>query len=206
MRNIKFNGRFVLTILFLAFGTGILLLAVISPLSNKLTDTQKKIKENEAKLLEIAAEIANYKTLSTNLLKVAETKARLSVMFPPREEMVSLVLGLESAVQKVGLSSKLLITDNKEKRERSSGAQEKPPAAIISGLASIEEIPYLLEVSGDYRALADLFIFLEHMTFVTVPDKLTVSVHQEQIVGRKDLSNTGTATAKLEGLLFIKLP
>lgn len=206
MKNFKFNTRFVLTILFVAFGTGILLLVVISPLLNKLTDTQKKIKENEGKLLEIAAEIANYKVLSANLLKVTETKVRLSTMFPPREEMVSLVLGLESAVQKAGLSSKLVIVDVKEKQERAAGAKEKPPAAIVSGLVSLEEIPYLLEVSGSYRALTDLFIFLEHLAFATVPDKLTVSADQEQITGQKDLSNTGTATAKLEGLLFIKLP
>lgn len=205
MKQLRFNMRLVLIILAIFLGAGVLLLLVISPLFHKVIQTKEKIKANEEKLLEIAAEIANYKTLSANLLKVSETKTWLSAMFPAREEMVSLVLGLESAADRADFVHKLVITDFKEKQEQSVGAKEKPPLQIVSGLASLEEIPYQLQVSGSYRQLADLFLYLEHLPFITVPNKLTIIADQVQPVGLENLGNTGVAAARLDGLLFIRL-
>lgn len=206
MKQPQFNVRFILIVLAIVLGTGMLLLVVISPLLRQVTETQDSIRENEAKLLEIAAEIANYKALSANLLKVSEQKAALADMFPPREQMVSLVLGLESAASRAGLVHKLTITDYKEKQEQNVGAKDKPPVPIISGLNSLEEIPYTLQAAENYRSLIDFLIYLEHQPFVTVFDKLTLSVDQTQSEGSENLRNTGTAAAKLDGVLFIKLP
>ena len=205
MRSPGFNLRLAVIILVFFLGAGLLFLLIISPLFQKVVETKAQIRANEAKLLEIAAEIANYKALSANLLKVSETKTALLAMFPAREEMLSLILGLESAVQRAGLAHKLVIADFKEKRDQNPAAKDKPSATIVSGLTEVEEIPYHLEVLGNYRGLADLFLYLENLPFVTVPDKLTASADQIQPVGFESLRNTGTATAKLDGVLFIKL-
>lgn len=190
----------------LVLGFGILLFFIVFPLLRKVTETQKRIAEDRGQLQALAAEIANYKSLSAQLSKVEAQKQSLATMFPAREDMVYLVAGLESAIDQTGLSSKLSLTDIKEKQEQNPAAKEKPLPPLVAGISKLEEIPYTLKVAGDYRALTDLLLRFEHLPFITVPDKLSVAADTAQAADPETFLNVGTATAKLEGVLFILSP
>ncbi|MDP3741456.1 MAG: hypothetical protein Q8R08_03995 [bacterium] len=196
--------KLVLIILGIVLGAGVVVGLVCLPLISKVSQTQKQIGETKVKLQVIAAEIENYQKLAFNLSKVSAVKQRLLEIFPPRENSVSLVEGLEGAAAVSGLTiSKLTITDNQTKNETSTGQVEKPLPQLVTGLGLVEEIPYTLQITGDYRGLVDFFSYLEHLPFITIPNKLTVAADQTQTDRAALLQNTGEAAAKLDGMLYI---
>ena len=77
---------------------------------------------------------------------------------------------------------------------------------MISGLRRTEEIPYQLEVAGDYRQLLDFLLYLDNLGFLTEIRKLEVVADavQNQITGEP--RQNGEGTAKLEGVFFISKP
>lgn len=206
VRTYRYQTRLILIITALICGTAVLLLLIVLPLFRKVVATQSGIAENQAKLRQIATEIQNYKTLSNDLLKVATEQKYLEQMFPVRENMVSLVEGLERAVSDANLNSKLTIVDNKEKQEQNPNSREKPAPPIIPSLSRLEEIPYILQITGNYRGMIDFFHYLEHLPFITITDKLSVTADKAQSSETGILRNAGTATAKLEGVLYILNP
>ncbi len=187
-------------------GLVLLVIFVVSPLLLDLGAANLAIRQGRQELSNLQAEINSYRELSLGFARSAPEREVLQKMFPLREEMVGLVEGLETAVEGAGASSKLTIIDRQEQEQEGLGRGAATPEIVISGLRRTEEIPYQLEVAGDYRQLLDFLLYLDNLGFLTEIRKLEVVADavQNQITGEP--RQNGEGTAKLEGVFFISKP
>ncbi len=185
----------------------VLILLAIVPLISNLKQTHAKITKNQIELYRIKSDIKGFEQLSQQITQVEAHEQDVARLFPVREEMASLVQGLENSVAKANTTHKLSITDAKESNAQSnSQAKGKTEAAVVPGLKQIEEIPYTLAISGEYRRVVDFLLAIEHQPFFTEFQKFTITADQTQRGSGQEfeLFNLGTASAKLEGVFFIQ--
>lgn len=177
----------------------------IIPLLSRIVSLNEEIKNNQLDLVKITTEIKNFEKATRDLEKYKLGRGALTAMFPVREEMVSLVQGLESVINRAGLSAELKIADKKEELMAGSGGREViSTPTVVPGLEPIEEIPYLLEARGDYRSLINFFVYLESLPFVSEITKINITADSIQEEARRIIINTGTGIAKIEGVFFIR--
>ena len=126
--------------------------------------------------------------------------------------MLGLVLGVEKATRDSGVTPTLTITDKKENpdpvaargRSASDGQVGQASSRLIPGLKKVEEIPYTVEVSGNYRQTLDFLTYFENSPFMSELTKLSITADSVQNETTKVLKNTGIATSKVEAVFFIR--
>lgn len=183
--------------------TGVLIFFGVAPLLAKVKNSQDRIKANQEELVQLAQAIASYKDLSAKLSQIGDQAQIVSAIFPLREDSVSLVQGLEKAFQEAGLSAQLSIVDNSE--NATPGTAVPPP--VITKLSGIEEVPYTMRFSGDYRQTVNFLIALENTPFLTEVTGFSLSSDTNSSSQRGNLIvKTGTATGEIRAVLFIKKP
>ena len=187
------------------FVVGALVFIVMIPLNRQLAGSQEEILRKRQELVNIDQEIINYKTAIAELSKVKADQDSVNLLFPEREEMVFLVAALEDSVSAAGMTPELKITDKKEE-QLASGSKSKTKektAPIIKGLNRVEEVPYTLRVSGDYRQMTDFFRYFANLPFLSEITMASVKADSIQNDISKTLINIGTASIQLQGIFFI---
>ena len=187
------------------FVVGALIYFVMIPLNRQLAGSQEEILRKRQELVNIDQEIINYKTAIAELSKVKADQDSVNLLFPEREEMVFLVAALEDSVSAAGMTPELKITDKKEE-QLASGSKSKTKektAPIIKGLNRVEEVPYTLRVSGDYRQMTDFFRYFANLPFLSEITMASVKADSIQNDISKTLINIGTASIQLQGIFFI---
>lgn len=192
-----------MTLALLVLGVGALLLFAVLPFLKKIATSQLALRAAEINLLGVEQQIQNYKTALAELAKVQTKKEAVLEIFPEREGMEPLVQGLEGAVTRAQGSAELKIIDKKEDLSQSQKSPDKT-APTVAGLKNIEEIPYTLTLSGNYRVMMDFLSYLEHQQYITVLNKITITAVSEQEETSKTLRNTGLASGLFEGVFFIR--
>ncbi len=193
----KTIGILTLIIIF----TGVLVLLAILPQLRQIRKTTIEIAGNKQELSRLAQELQGYKTLAVELQGVEAEKVKLTEMFPKREAMVGLVEGLETAAANSGVEHKLTITDRQENPETTKLISSP---SVVLGLRQIEEVPFVLELTGNYRQILDFLIYFENLNFMSEFLSFAVTAESEQNEFTESLVNTGKAAAKIEGRFFIR--
>ncbi len=200
--------RMFSSIAIIALIVAVLVVFAVSPLLGNLRDMKENITQSKVELNRITAEIVSYEQLSAQISQVSVHEQEILKMFPVREETANLVEGLEESIERATAAHTLTITDKKELALQPGGLPKgKPEEILLPTLKQIEEVPYNLEVLGGFRQLTDFLLYLEHQPYFTEFRRLTVTADQVQreVPGQKpELINTGTATAKFEGVYFIQ--
>lgn len=187
---------------------------VLLPFLEKIGSTVKKTKENEESAAKLVAQISEFRQLSQEFAKIQDEMRDLTAVFPRREEMVSLVKGLESATARAGSVHELALKDSAEEQEMQGGksaggaggnADANP--MVVAALAGAEQVPYSLHLTGEnYRKFLDFLIYLENLPFYTEVKQLTVTADSAQDGETQILHNIGSGEMVLEGVLFLKKP
>lgn len=180
---------------------GALLVFVISPYLRKIGASQAAIRSAVAELSALEQKIAGYKTAIAELAKIETNKEEIVGLFPKRENMVSLVSGIESAVARAGAFSELKIIDKKE--DPLAADVDRAARPVASSLKGVEEVPYKLTLSGNYRSFTDFLLYFEHQPFISELKKIGITAITVQDETSKVLRNTGLATGIFEGVFFI---
>ncbi|OGZ53433.1 MAG: hypothetical protein A3B25_03645 [Candidatus Ryanbacteria bacterium RIFCSPLOWO2_01_FULL_48_26] len=199
------RAKIILTCAAVIFVVGALIYFVMIPLNRQLAGSQEEILRKRQELVNIDQEIINYKTAIAELSKVKADQDSVNLLFPEREEMVFLVAALEDSVSAAGMTPELKITDKKEE-QLASGSKSKTKektAPIIKGLNRVEEVPYTLRVSGDYRQMTDFFRYFANLPFLSEITMASVKADSIQNDISKTLINIGTASIQLQGIFFI---
>ena len=115
--------------------------------------------------------------------------------------MAILVETLENATARSGVGHILLITDDIEENSKTTKPVERAP---LFNLGGVGEVPFTLEVSGNYRQLVDFLTYLENSPYILEVTRISANANSVQISDSNDLLNTGTAGVKIEGLFFIE--
>ena len=199
------RAKIILTCAAVIFVVGALVFIVMIPLNRQLAGSQEEILRKRQELVNIDQEIINYKTAIAELSKVKADQDSVNLLFPEREEMVFLVAALEDSVSAAGMTPELKITDKKEE-QLASGSKSKTKdktAPIVKGLNRVEEVPYTLRVSGDYRQMTDFFRYFANLPFLSEITMASVKADSIQNDISKTLINIGTASIQLQGIFFI---
>ena len=199
------RAKIILTCAAVIFVVGALIYFVMIPLNRQLAGSQEEILRKRQELVNIDQEIINYQTAIAELSKVKADQDSINLLFPEREEMVFLVAALEDSVSAAGMTPELKITDKKEE-QLASGSKSKTKektAPIIKGLNRVEEVPYTLRVSGDYRQMTDFFRYFANLPFLSEITMASVKADSIQNDISKTLINIGTASIQLQGIFFI---
>lgn len=179
----------IIIILFLSIGLWVF---AISPLAKHDQKLNKEMLKSRILLENINREIAEHQKLAEDLARVEGGRQKIADMFPVREEMVSLVEGLEFAARNSGSEAELELTDTK--------LEEK----ILAGqLNQIDQIPFTVKLEGDYRQFTDYITYLENLPFVVHINGFSLTAESVQVT-ETTLQNTGKGDAELKGVLFIK--
>ncbi|MDP3993831.1 MAG: hypothetical protein Q8P75_02515 [bacterium] len=203
------HAKIILTFVLIVLVAGAMIFFVMIPLARQLVENQREIVQKKQELADIGEEIINYQTGIAELSKVKAEKESVNLIFPVREKMAFLVEALEGAVSAAGMSPELKISDKKEGRAASvskSSAESKgkdKDASIVKGLNNIEEIPYTLELSGNYRQMTDFFNYFANLPYLSEVTQLSVKTDSAQNDITKALVNLGTAAIQLKGVFFI---
>ena len=199
------HAKIILTCAAVIFVVGALLYFVMIPLNRQLAGSQEEILRKRQELVNIDQGIVNYQTVIAELSKMQDDQNAVSLLFPEREEMVFLVAALEDSVSAAGMTPELKITDKKEEL-LASGSKSKTKektVPIIKGLNRVEEVPYTLRVSGNYRQMADFFHYFANLPFLSEITMASVKADSIQNDVSKTLVNLGTASLQLQGFFFI---
>lgn len=194
----------VLTLLIIIAAAAGALFFGVMPLLQKIGNLQADIHRSELQLAHIEEQIQSYQTAIVELRKIETNKEEILGLFPPREEMTSLVVGLEGASSRAGGVSTLTIVDRKEASlPQGAKSDAKPVPSLIAGLQEIEEIPYSLKLAGDYQTMIDFLFYLEHRQYITQIKRISITTDSLQDTLTQTVRNTGLANAELEGAFFI---
>ena len=203
------HAKIILTFVLIVLVAAVMIFFVMIPLDRHLVESQQEIVQKKQELADIGEEIINYQTAIAELSKVKAEKESVDLIFPIREKMVFLVEALEGAVSAAGMLPELKISDKKEEQAVSvskSSAKSKgkdKDASIVNGLKEIEEIPYTLELSGNYRQMTDFFNYFANLPYLSEVTRLSVKTDSAQNDITKDLVNLGAAAIQLQGIFFI---
>lgn len=204
MRGSSSNHIKMILILVIGIVAGLVIFG-IRPLISKISDTNAQIQKNKQELARIVYEIESYRGLLGELSWAFFEREALKQMFPVRERMVGLVENLEGAALQAGMSPKLSFLDVKESLEANRGGRSLTPKIMFADLRQIEEVPYTMELSGNYRQYVDFLSNFENLPFLSKITKLTLTADSLQNEKTKELENLGTGKGTVEGLLFIKV-
>lgn len=174
----------------------------VRPQLVKLSGLQTAIEENRQEFSFLQAKVVSLEQAAAELEKAAGQKKAIFELFPKRDEMERAVLGLEEAAGAAGTSAVLTITDRLEDANASRSGEKKGPA--VAGLKGIEEVPFVLDLSGTYRQLVDFFLNFENSPYVTKITGFSVVADVEVSEQREEPRNTGRATGKAEGIFFMR--
>lgn len=198
------HSKIALTLIGILIISVALIFFVIMPLLDQVKGTQSRLESSKQKLAGLNLQIESYKVLSEELVRIANDREEVEKIFPIREDMAYLVEGVEkSASLATAAIQNLKITDKLEDLFARQGTPSAAPP-LIAGLKKIEEVPYSLELSGDWRRLEDFTLYSENLPYITQFSKLTVTADQEANEATRIITNTGLGTAKFEGVLFIR--
>ena len=179
-------------------------LGVIPQLRN-FNSKQEQIRSSKQELATLEGSIATLQQAEQKLQQIDVEFDQVVKIFPLREDSVVLVEKLEDAIARAGLVASLTIVDTKETEQNQKGQENTPPA--LANLVRLEEVPYSLRVSGSYRQITDLFIYLENGTLPTEFTNLSLSAELTRASGVGTTSvKTGQITAEIKGVFFIKQP
>lgn len=192
------SKRIVLTVAGILAVWGLLVGLAVRPLLSSVEGLAAQIQKNKLESAKMSAEIAGYEAMSAELEKVSQEKALLEKAFPIREDMVSLVAGLEAALSRAGVSHQLTLIDEKEDRD----AKTDPP--LVPELSRITEIPYILEGVGSYETLLKFFVYLENSPFFSEVSGFKLTALSAQNEATKEIRNTGLGSMNLKGVFFIR--
>ena len=195
------NSKIVITGVGILVALFLLAIFVVRPQLRKITDLRTRITESQNKAAALQVRIADYRLAAKELQKVSGQKAALAALYPAREQMESLVLGLEQAAASSGVLTSLKITDALEAAAKGESVSEaKPP--VVAGLSGLTEVPFTLDLSGTYRQLTDFFMYFDNSPYLTRITSLSVAADQDQGETAEILRNTGIATPPLLRLVF----
>lgn len=206
MNDISFkSARIVSTAIAVAAMAAALIVIIVVPQMNAITEIRGRIEETRAQTAAVVAEVKSYEQSFVELNRIGSSREDIAQMFPDRESMVSLVAGLEASVSAAGAGHRLTIVDLKEQAV-AAGARQidiKPRFALVPNTIQLEEVPFTVEVVGSYRSLADFFLGLENSGFITVINKLSITADAEQN-DNGDLVSIGTGTGVFDGVFFVR--
>jgi Tfp pilus assembly protein PilO len=197
--------KIILSVIAVIVGAVLVVTFFILPMLRNFQSTDEAIKQNQSDFQQIQADIESLKNLSIQLKQLGSDQQSLNEMFPKREEIVGLVEGVESAIDKSGPTAVLSIVDSAEAGPGSKASQEKLPS-VVPGLKNVEEVHYFLKLGGTYRQLIDFFVNLENLSFMSEISSLSMTADKEQAGPNQLLGNVGTVTSNIEGVFLIKKP
>src|SRR3989338_3722507 len=200
------QARIALTIGAIIVASALLVFFGLLPQTDAVSSIKSEIDQKQQRIAQVRWEIQSYQEVQANLKKLTGSDT-MPEIFSKRENVLTLIEGLEGAVARSAGSHTLVLTDHEE--QAAVSASSKPPArqAVIKELTGAEEIPYQLDYFGSYRQTVNFLLYLENLPFITRVGKLSLaaeSVQSSEPGG--DTRNTGNAFTQVDGLLFIQKP
>ena len=195
------QSRIIITVGVVVSAAFALIFFAVMPQMAQIRNAVSGIAGNREQIDKIQRELSGYQMSHSELEKIKNEKV-VQEMFPQRESMAPLVAALENAVKSSGGAHALTIVDKKEEAAAGGGGEQKPAPPVVPGLAHVEEIPYSLEFTGNYRQIVNFLLYLENLPFVSRVTNLSLAAESKQV--DEVVHNTGLATAKIEALFFIK--
>lgn len=176
----------------------------IFPMVKSLNAINHRIAGAQMELAQISTELEGYQKANAELKKSLVLKERVTAVFPKREQMVSLVESMETALGNSNLDSVLRIIDEKELNLAIEAGQIKPRPILVPGLDALQEVPYELEITGDFAQFVSFFHYFENQPMFSAYSSLVFTAESDQDEKNKKLFNTGQGRGYLEGVLFIR--
>lgn len=194
--------KILITSLVIALAAGILIFSAALPLVRKIRVTQQEIQKTKDRYAEISGKIEKLREIENRLAAIDSEIPDVKNLFLVREEAVSLVESMETAVSQAGLSGKLSIVDQEEDARSSSLKQP----LLVKNLIALEEVPYVLRFGGSYRQVVDLLQYLENLPYFTIISALSASaqLNTSQTGKTGGEVRTGNVSGEINGVLFLR--
>lgn len=180
--------------------SAVLIFFGLKPLLTKFGSVAENIRKNNSEIADLSSRIEILKQAEAKFSQVESKASDVTGLFPAREDSVTLVESLENAYKRAGLVANLSITDTEELDPTLSSLR---PVKLIKGSIGLDEVPYTLNLTGDYRQLTNLFLYFENSPFLTEIRNLSLAGESVQAESGKTLT-TGIVNAQIEGILFVK--
>lgn len=202
---LKISSNIFSTVGIIAVVAAIIIFFGVFPQIRKIGSLAAGIESNKSTIALLEREVENYQRASSDLERVAEVRAAFENMFPVREQMVSLVRGMENSSLRSGLAMELILSDQKEESlSLPKGAPVKAVPPLVNNLSQLEEVPYSLKTAGSFLELLEFIYYLENQPFITELSKLSVTAEIEQEERTERIFNTGVGLGQIDGVFFIK--
>ncbi len=193
--------KVLIIILAIAVITCALIFFAVLPQIRAVNETKKEIDLNKRQIASIQNKIKSYQEVH-NTFKQITGSDEVPQIFPKREEMVTLIEGLEKSVTLSGGSHSLSITDNDSQKPGAGKKAEQE--GIVKGLSKVREVPYTIQYYGDFRQTVNLLSYLENLPFVTYFTRVSLATESQKAETALNTTNTGYAFTQIDGLLFVK--
>lgn len=182
-------------------GLSLFIFLGVMPLLTRVDFLYSEIRHNYQQIADFSAKISAVKQATIKLGQIGNDAVAIAEIFPLREDSVVLVESLESAFVRAGLVANLTIIDSKE-----AIIPPKPLPPVVKNVNGLEEVPYILDLYGDYRKMVNFFLYMENLGIFTEVSNFTLNAETKSSDNGKVVIKTGFGSGELRGVLFIRKP
>lgn len=192
--------------LFIAIFTGlaiifVVLLVGVFPFVAKVRDLNVEAMEKKTELLNLEAQIQAYQLAQADLNKAGNRQQIIDAIVE-RENLAAAIELLERATQETKIDHVLSIQDYTA--AAGSGRSSNPPPQVIDGKKAIDEVPYSLNMEGNYLSLVSFLRLLEHLPHFTEVTKINLYAETTSASREQTPVHSGQILGTIDGIFFVK--
>lgn len=174
-----------------------LFMSVINPTLLKIEDLRSEVIAKKTELKQLEEQIIIFKNSQTELAQ-ASGRESIAESLVKREDLESAILQVEEAAAATSVFQSMVIIDELEDPKKTNKAKE-----LISGKSSLQEVPYTLTTSSDFKQFIDFLRYLEHLPHFTEVSKISLQSNTgPETTGEIDRSDIITGT--VDSIFFIQ--
>ena len=176
--------------------TLILFMVLIRPNLNRIQELYATATTRQTELATLVAQITAYKNSQADLNAIQDKNTVIESIVR-REDLQVAIEEIEAAAAKSGTQEGLTIN---ELTPDSSG-QYTP---VIDGKAKIEEVPYVINISGDFGSLLKFLQYLEHLPHFTEVSQIAFKAATTDTSKGALAGHSGNIMGTIQAVFFIQ--
>jgi Tfp pilus assembly protein PilO len=172
-----------------------LFFAVVNPTLSQIDDAKNQVSSKQSELQTLEEQIVTYKNSQTDLAQASQ-KDIIDSILVKRQDLTLPIQEIEQAAVISGVTESMQIQDP-------SLSQVSTPA-VVSGKATLDEIPYSLAVSGNFNQLVTFMQYLEALPHFTEVSGFDFSASAGQSNSGQLFLHSGNITGTINAVFFTK--